>query len=206
MSSLAAVDSKRWTFWWFVRCGLALAAFVFLIYGIVAIFDLRKNDSYFDGPYVWLTIPYVDAVKAAITQKTDASKALLQGGIVIILALWSLIIAKKGERRLIMKDGPEITMFFIANILLIASFWCHYKYMDLMSSIYTASADFLSLKPEDSRVFDFRDEHVESLLNWQLNLWVAGGIVALLTLFSAHVLKEDTECPDDKSSSSSQHP
>jgi hypothetical protein len=178
------------------RWCLFVVALLTLVYAIMTLQTLWRNVSYFDGRASLDTIPYTEPVKAAIGQKVDASKSLFQASLVIIAALFGLIIAKKGETKLLFSTGhiPEWGMFFISIFCMVGSFWACYQYLDMMGSIHTlGNADITFQSPSDVVIYDFRDEHLNIFLVEQMHLFIAGVVVAFFAIFSAHVLRGDEE-------------
>lgn len=162
--------------------------------------EVYANHKYFEGNAAVETISYTDAVKAAIAQKIDSSKAIFQASLLVMAVLWGLILAKKDERKLIFTSVPEWVMFFIANACFAVSFWCYSTYMDMMAAIHTMgnTADVVHQKASDVLIYDYRDEKLSSFLKSQQYIWCLGIAVSAMVLISAHVLKEDDPCPKEK--------
>src|SRR5882724_1903699 len=64
-------------------------------------------------------IPYNELTKESIDLRLEFSRSLFEVGLLITAALWGLIIAKKDEAGVVLKDHQEVIMFFSASLLLV---------------------------------------------------------------------------------------
>jgi hypothetical protein len=168
----------------------AIGAFAFTVYEYVALIYVGRH---FGSAESLRDIPYIEPTKAALAQKTETSKALFQSSLLVVGVLWTLVIAKKGEAKLLLGDKPEMVMFFIACIIIGASWWGHSEYLDTLTAISANPIPPMTDK-DDVLILDFRNEAYNNYLTFQTRVWIAGLCVSALTLFSAHVLRKP---PDD---------
>jgi hypothetical protein len=136
---------------------------------------------------------YNELTKAAIELRIDEAQSLFQLSWLIIAALWGLIIAKKDEAHLTLGDRPELVMFLCASLLLLLSLWWHVIYLHSISDAYkTAGA---TVVPHNAQIIipDVFDTAINDLLRYQEQCLGFGSLLAILTLFSAHQLKEGGE-------------
>jgi hypothetical protein len=135
-------------------------------------------------------IPYRDLVKAAIDANLAQSTGLFDVGLLLLGALWGLVIAKKDEGRITAGDFPELIMFLCASGLLLLSFLWHDYYLENLAGAY----DLASRNCVQANMACFPDvlgvPNVEYLRNYQQIFLVLGGGIALVTIVSAHHLKE----------------
>ena len=103
--------------------------------------------------------------------------------------LWGLIIAKKDEHKLLLTDFPEFIMFLLANVWFVTSCYCYSDYLDAMADIHSRDPKYA--EPADLTIMDFRSPLINNFYLIQQTLWVYGVVTAAMTLFSAHVLKEN---------------
>lgn len=146
-------------------------------------------------------IAYTEQVKKALDQKLESSKALLQGSLLVFAALWGLVIAKKGEGKLVLQDWPELMMFLSACALFIICWYCASEYSDTIAGMLTHTGKS-HVKPEKQFVMDFQDERINVLLVLQYNVLLTAVAVTGATLISAHVLKAE-RCDESPASPSS---
>jgi hypothetical protein len=171
----------RWTF-----AAVCLGIFVWMGWDLV---HVVRNATRLEGTTQVDAIAYTDLVKSAIVQKLDGSKTLVQGSFLVFAALWSLVIAKKGEAKLVMGDWPELIMFGVASLCFVLSWYCSAEYSDAVAMIQ-AQGGLTYEKPEDQTIMDFRDPRFNDLTSWQYHFCLMAIIAACLTLVSAHMLKE----------------
>jgi len=65
------------------------------------------------------TLHYTEPVKLAAAQKIEGAKGLFQVSMLVVGVLWSLIVAKRDEKAMLLHDRPELIMFVIANALFV---------------------------------------------------------------------------------------
>lgn len=147
---------------------------------------------------------YTDPIKSAITQKMDSAKSVLQASFLVFAVLWGVILAKKGEGKLVLGNRPEIAMFFCANACFLFSWTFFANYSDAMAAIQ-ARAD-TSLNPDDPKeqtIPDFRTKVIDALPERQYSIFVLALMTTGVTLLSAHLLKEASSCPSPEASPAS---
>ncbi|MBO0699196.1 MAG: hypothetical protein J2P46_12440 [Zavarzinella sp.] len=191
-------------FW--VRYLLLAGVVVAAAWGVrqtIRLFDTRQELT--QGAFVLETVAYTEPVKAAVAQKVDGSKGLFQASLLVIAALWTLVVAKKDEKRLVLGDWPEIGMFLIANGFFAMNWLAYSLYMDAMTAIHIPTTQGL-IGPEDLVIADYRDARIEMFATSQVSFWVSGAVIAAAALVSAHVLKETVPCADAPAPSSGPSP
>lgn len=126
-----------------------------------------------------------ELIKAGIQLKVEQSRGEFQLALLVMGALWTLIVAKKDEARLVLSDWPEVWMFVGANLLLLMSSIYHFLYVEDIASIYSLAGGIKGA----GTIPDVLGSGINNPYRFQL--WsLAGGIVATaLTLISAHKLK-----------------
>jgi hypothetical protein len=134
------------------------------------------------------SVAYTDPIKAAVAQKLEAAKGLFQASLLVVAVLWGLVIAKKDEHKLLLTDLPEFGMFLLANIWFVASCYSYTGYLDAMADVHSRAPKYV--EPADLRIMDFRSPLINGFYAIQQSLWVYGVVTAAMTLFSAHLLKE----------------
>src|SRR5437016_4043740 len=78
-----------------------------------------------------------DLLKSAIQIKVEQSRSEFQLALLMLGALWALLIAKKDEANIVLSDWPELLMFGVASLLLLASCAAHFFYVDNIAYIYS---------------------------------------------------------------------
>jgi hypothetical protein len=134
-------------------------------------------------------IKYNELTSESIKGRVDFSRSLFQVGLLVTAALWGLIIAKKDEARIVFSDKPEITMFWSSCALLILSLVDHSIYLHYISQIYAVAGQALG-KGADPTMPDVFDATINQFYIFQIVYLVLGSLVAVITLISAHRLKE----------------
>lgn len=182
---------------------------------VVLVYLLQKviiDAVYTSGPhYILKLTSFNDPMQAAIETRLAQAKDMFQLGIVFIGGLWALIIAKKGEARLVLSDYPEIIMSVSATILLSLSFICHSIYVSEVTEVYYSAGKIANKVIEgsmesdslmsvvnsknqqdaDIKIADIFQRGVNYLFDAQYGFLVAGAINAMLTFISAHKLKNE---------------
>jgi hypothetical protein len=139
---------------------------------------------------------YTDGVKAAVTQKMDGAKSILQASFLVVGALGTVIIAKRGEGKLVMGDRQEFGMLAIAIGFFVASWYCYTDYADSMAALQASqSSTFNAADPKEQMIPDFRAKVIERLADRQYTFFLLAVFATGATLFSAHILKEASPCP-----------
>lgn len=164
-----------------------LAAISFGILLISAIYISYK--IHITSPYRGLEdITFNELTGESIKSNVEFSRSLFQVGLLITGGLWGLIIAKKDEAGIVLKDKPEVIMFTCASLLLITSLICHSLYLSYVSYIYFLGGKTFSL--QHPTIPDIFDPNINNLFIYQIWCLVFGFLIAIVTLFSAHKLKE----------------
>jgi len=174
--------------WAFVILAVGALVFVGVEYCVLIV-----NGRDFGSPGSLNLIPYLESTKTALSQKVDTSKALFQSSLVAVGVLWGLVIAKKGEAKLVLGHRIEMAMFFIGNAIMAVSWYAHSQYLDTLTAI-SANPNPPMSSLDDVLILDFRHAAYNNYLTFQTRVWIAGIFVCAMTLFSAHVLRES---PDD---------
>jgi|SRR5947209_1456027 len=138
---------------------------------------------------------YTDGVKAAVTQKMDGAKSILQASFLVFAALWGVILAKKGEGKLVMGDWQEFFMLAFAVGFFLASWNCYTDYADSMSALQAQqTTTFNPDDPKETMIPDFRAGVIERIADRQYTFFLLAVLATGVTLFSAHILKEASPC------------
>lgn len=160
-------------------CCLAVAAFV--------VNDTRDAYHPVSKRESLKQIPYNDMIKAAVELNVAQSNHLFDLGLLLLGALWALVIAKKDEVEITLRDWPEIITFGIASCLLLYSFVCHEAYLDSLSEAHVLGA--MTSLPGKAAIPDVFDPLFGYRLESQIRLLIGGSVIAVATIFSAHKLK-----------------
>ena len=187
---------KPWqTGYYKVRIGLAIVCVTLALTAVWISYSRRENAQKFAGASQIDAIAYTEMVKAAISQKLDSSKSLLQASFLVFAVLWGVVLAKKGEGKLVMGDFQEFFMFGSACLSFLLSWSCAADYSSAMATLHAQSGASHD-EPGELFIMDFRDARIEVLFEWQYTLFLFAVATTGLTLLSAHLLKE-SKCPAD---------
>jgi len=142
---------------------------------------------YWESSYIIDNVQLNDLIKAGVQLKVEQSRSLFQVFLLIMAVLWGLFFAKKGEKEILLSDRPELIMFYCANLLLLASAYYHIYYIENITYIYSLAG---RLKGSSLSIPDVFGSGINNPYRFQM--WCLGGgtLLTLLTLFSAHKLKE----------------
>jgi hypothetical protein len=191
---------------WRIRWTLAVLSVLVLVYLLQKVIIDAVITS---GPhYIYRLTRLNTPIQAAMETRFAQAKDMFQIGVIFIGGLWGLLIAKKGEARLVLADGPEILMSVSATVLLGLSFGCHLFYVSEITKVYysagTIAVNVLenSMKPDTlgniifpentdipMKIADIFQPGINYLFDAQYGFLVAGVINAMLTFISAHKLK-----------------
>lgn len=134
-------------------------------------------------------IPYNELTNESIKGREEFSRSLFQLGILLTAGLWGSVISKKDEAAIVLSETPEMIMFLSASALLISSLVDHSIYLHYVSRIFAlAGHAFAKDDPSMPNVFD---PSINNFYVFQIVHLVLGCAVAVTTLLSAHVLKEE---------------
>ncbi|HEX5889884.1 MAG TPA: hypothetical protein VFY61_14345 [Pyrinomonadaceae bacterium] len=167
----------RWVLTW-----LAIAVVV-----VTLTFTLRSisNTSVDTG---LADIKYNELTSESIKGRVEFSRSLFQIGLLITAALWALVIAKPDEIGIVFADRQEVLMFLCASLLLIGSLVDHSLYLNYVSRVFLAGG---RLYDKDSpSIPDVFDANINNFYQYQIIHLALGAFIAVVTLFSAHNLKE----------------
>jgi hypothetical protein len=126
-----------------------------------------------------------DLLRAAIDLKIDQSRSEFQIALLVLGALWGLMIAKRDEVKIVLSDMPEIVMFWCASALLLASTVFHVMYVENIAYIFALAGSIDGGKS----VPDVFESGINNPYKFQFWALLAGLVVGLMTLLSAHRLK-----------------
>jgi amino acid transporter len=167
-------------------------ALILLIIATLQMVKVATNSSRVSGNSMINTLYYTEPVKTAANAKLEGAKSLAQVAMLAIAVLWSLIIAKREERAMLLKDRPEVIMFIIANVLFVYTAFSYAIYTDAMSTVHTLGAHDYD-DPKELTIMDYRDPRINDLYVWQTWIWGFAMVVTALVLFSAHGLKRSPQ-------------
>lgn len=134
-------------------------------------------------------IKFNELTNESIKNRIDFSRSLFQIGLLILGALWGLVIAKKDEAGILFADRPEWIMFLSASILLLASLVDHSLYLHDVSGILAIAGE--TYDGVEKSMPDVFDPNINNFYMFQIAHLALGFLVAMLTLLSAHKLKEN---------------
>jgi hypothetical protein len=134
-------------------------------------------------------VPYNELLSEGMKTQVEFSQSLFQVGLLITASLWGTIIAKKDEAGIVLSDRPEMIMFTSASLLLLLSLIFHAVYLKQLTYILGVSGKIF--KADSPSVFDVFNPNIDYLFTSQVWYLASGFIVAIITLFSAHRLKEN---------------
>jgi len=134
-------------------------------------------------------LPYTDVVKLALDQKLESSKSLLQASYLVFAVLWGLILAKKGEGKLLLTDFAELAMLFTASAGFLLSWYCASGYSNTIATMLAQNGSLFE-SPESRTIMDFRDDKINALFLLQQKAMLFAVAATATCLFSAHILKE----------------
>ena len=134
-------------------------------------------------------LPFNEQIRSAIAISTDRSKDFAQLALLVLAALWGLIVAKKDEGRIMLGDWPELLMLGSASVLLIFSLQLRSFHLENISQAYITGAKTCAT-PTYSCIPDLFAPSIEYYFDYQVICVVGGIALGVLTLFSAHRLKE----------------
>jgi len=167
----------RWTLAW---CSLLLAI-VALGLTFYSVFTTSIAGGLAD-------IKFNELTSESIKGRIDFSRSLFEIGLLVTGALWALVIAKHDEIGIVFADRQEVIMFVCASVLLLASLVDHSLYLNYVSRVFFyGGALFDEKSPSMPDVFD---ANINNFYEYQILHLALGALIAVLTLFSAHNLKE----------------
>jgi hypothetical protein len=124
-------------------------------------------------------------VLAGIELKVEQSRSEFQLALLVMGALWTVMLAKKDEARLVLSAAPELVMFLCANVLLLSSAVYHFLYVEDISYVYSLAGGMKGA----STIPDVLGSGINNPYQFQFWSLVGGVVVTGLTLLSAHKLK-----------------
>jgi hypothetical protein len=133
-------------------------------------------------------IKFNELTSESIKGRIDFSRSLFEIGLLVTTALWALIIAKHDEIGIVFADRQEVIMFLCASLLLIGSLVDHSLYLNYVSRVFFYGGQLYDEK--NPSVPDVFDNNINNFYQYQVIHLALGAVVAVLTLFSAHNLKE----------------
>ena len=145
----------------YARYALMILSVAAFCYACLQVNQLVTNSKLFEGNASIKAVAYIEPVKVAITQKLEGAKGLFQSSLLFMAVLWGLVIARREERVLGLRQGswPELVMFIIANALFAASAYCYVEYTDAISRVH-ALGDIQYDEPKDLTIMDYRDPRI----------------------------------------------
>lgn len=159
----------------------ALILLISLVVTLISYYSLSAIEGLDD-------ISFNELTNESVKSRVEFSRSIFQVGLLIIGALWASLIAKKNEAGIVLSDYPEIIMFMCASLLLLASLICHSLYLFRVSSVYYIGGKVFH--PEAPSLPDIFDPSINNPFVFQYRYLIAGFLIAIFTLFSAHKLKE----------------
>jgi hypothetical protein len=136
-------------------------------------------------------LPFNELTSKSVDTQLDLAKTLFDLALLMIAALWGLVIAKKDEIQLVSSQRSTVIMFFCASGLLLLSAYSYGSYLRKISSYFADASAALTKSNLPLSVPDIFDQNVNHIFVWQYYSLVAGILNGVLTLVSAHRLKDD---------------
>jgi len=131
-----------------------------------------------------------NGLQAAIDLQLTSAESLYQVALVFVAALWGLVIAKKDEAAITLGDRPEIALFVTASVLLLTSVLMYHVYIaQITEALRIAGVTALGADAEID-IPDVFDSYYAHLFWYQRRFLIAGAVCGVLTLLSAHHLRE----------------
>jgi hypothetical protein len=134
-------------------------------------------------------LPYNDATKAAVDIRVQQTNNLAEFALVALGALWALVIAKRDEASIGLRD-PELIMFLGPSCSLVLSGIWHEFYLDKLGYFYLLGAKTCFSATEKCLPDVFESKQLNMLYAFQTGFLLMGAGQALITLLSANRLKE----------------
>jgi hypothetical protein len=179
--SIASSRQLRWARW--ILCLLSTTAFAFVTSGAIYF----QWTTFAAVPFVGER-PFNELTKAAIELRLDQAKTLTQLGLLALGALWALVISKKDEAGITLRDRPELLMFVEACLSLLLSFASYTFYATGVSDAYALAGQTCAAPP--MCIPDVFDPRIDDAFRFQWWFVLLGIVIAALTLVSAHRLRE----------------
>jgi hypothetical protein len=169
---------------WAAAIGFACVTAGLAVYTIQYYVRLDFREGFAD-------IPYNELVKAAIEARTGMSENMFNIGLLLLASLWGLLIAKKDEAGIVLSANPEFISFACASFLLLLSLLSH---LFFVNAVMTGFADSgLAFSPDEPSIIDVFDNKIGYFFVMQVFNLVAGSVVAIATLLSAHKVRDMEE-------------
>lgn len=128
-----------------------------------------------------------DLIMSSLEVRQKTSEGIYELGLLLTGALWALLIAKKDETGIVLSDRPEMIAFVCTSLLLIISSISHYLYLEALSVSYFNGGKIFEDGGTLPNLFDPKFESLYICQIWSL---ACGALFAVLTILSAHWLKE----------------
>jgi hypothetical protein len=128
-----------------------------------------------------------DATQKAVELRLSQSESLYQVAGLFLAALCGLVIAKKEDTRISLSDRPEVLMFLVASGSLLTSMVWHMFFVGRVAEAYRSVA---SLPSDDLQIPDVFRPMFSHLFVFQVRCLAYGFAASVLTLASAHLLKD----------------
>jgi len=171
-----------------IRVGLTLTV---LVVGLIPSYELGqsvKAQRVLEEAAQFRAIAYTDPVKQAVEQKLAIGKEVFQATLIVLGVVWGFVIVKREERILQLEDWPEWVMFLFANAWFVASCYSYLQYLDVLAGFHGSAIRYL--EPKDLTIPDYRNEKVETFLNFQQTFAGYGFLTSAIMLLSSYLLKE----------------
>lgn len=133
-------------------------------------------------------IKYNELISESIKGRVEFSRSLFQIGLLVTAALWALVIAKPDEIGIVFADRQEMLMFLCASLLLVGSLIDHSLYLNYVSRVFLFGGELFD--KDNASIPDVFDANINNFYQYQIVHLALGAFIAVMTLFSAHNLKE----------------
>lgn len=174
-----------------LRSALATVSLLIMMGCIVATVTIVCNVSIDSGV---ADLPFNELTSKSIDTRLDLSRSLFQVALLITATLWGLVIAKEDEAQIVFSKPSEVIMFVSASLLLILSVGSHALYLnkvtEYLSDAAASSGGTKASAQADLSLPNIFDQNVNYLFITQITNLTAGVFDSVMTLISAHKLKE----------------
>ncbi|HKY27371.1 MAG TPA: hypothetical protein VJM12_05430 [Pyrinomonadaceae bacterium] len=166
----------------------AILAIVCLIGNVYFLFNVKIDRGIAPLAFNEITAKSIDA-------RLILAQSVFQVALLMLGALWGLVIAKKNEIQILFREEIETVMFLSASVVLLMSVVSYGIYLSKISSQFAITVRLLDNSPEPLplSIPDVFDQNIDYLFTLQWTSLVAGIVNGVVTLFSAHKLRGETQ-------------
>jgi len=164
-----------------LRIFLAISAIALLVWTGLSLYGALSAT-----PDQVKTVPYFSERATSLDMARKDIDGFFQTGILLFAGLWSVVIVKKDDR-LRFGDIPEVVMFTIASILLIAFLFIDQEYGRLLERLFWDTQPFISKNKIFVDLFD--SPYITLFYNALFRCFYAALVSTALTILSLCLLR-----------------